>query len=455
MGSTASKEESYGTKKKTHTSKKESYVATLQPTDVVIIYLSLIRKLPSDFDLHLFLIIQSYAGLSFTLSSVNNNLHRGGQDENILYHQLKRRIPRKRNFIPKLISVTTISKDQGWCDSGHDGSRVGSYTYFQLQINRKNRNNSILKSYERVMVHRNIRAGRSFDTATKVFQEPKMDTKFYPWYLVNRNKVKEYIVEKVKWDSNNLYYNPETLICINPSENVRAYSSVYDNNQIGKGHARSMLESKQAWSAWHNNKEQWMVIDLGMEANVQGLVVSGRGKSCKGQSVTEIAVELSCDKSSWIEVGDYQCETFNEHELKFVRLDLNNLKSSSNEYRYVKIRPLCWKKHISMRAGVVIKNVTLPILNLMLKQSKKLFNSTKERECPVYMLKSVFVAGNKGEEEEEQDDFEVQLYSRSHFPGWRNTVQNAKINVMFEPDMYKIIEHPLGIKEEFEELKKF
>ena len=257
---------------------------------------------------------------------------------------------------------------------------------------------------------------------------------------------KEYVVEKVKWDLSNeqLYYNPETLICINPSENARMYSTVWANDKIGTGHARSMLESKQAWSASHSNKEQWMMIDLGMEANVQGLVISGRGRSCKDQSVTDIAVELSRDKSSWVGVGEYKCETFNEDELKFVRLNLSNLKSSSNEYRYVKIRPLRWKKHISMRAGIVIKNVTWPILKLMLKQRKELFRLTKERECPVYMLKSVFEAG--GKEKEQQDDFEVQLYSRSNFPGWRNTVQNAKINVSFRPDMYKIIAHPLGFK---------
>merc|ERR1711871_173329 len=275
---------------------------------------------------------------------------------------------------------------------------------------------------------------------TRVFQEPKMDTKNYPWYLVNRNKGEEYVVENVKRNLNNesLHYNPETLVCINPSEYARVYSSVWDNDKIGIGHARSMLESKQAWSASVSNKEQWMIIDLGMEANVQGIVVSGRGMSCKDQSVTEIAVELSCDESSWIEVGEYKCETFNELELKFVRLNLSHLKSSSNEYRYVKIRPLRWKKHISMRAGVVIKNVTLPILKLMLKQSKEVFQLFKERECPVHMLKSIFEAGG---EEKEQDDFEVQLYSRSNFPGWRNTVRNAKINVPFEPDMYKIIGH--------------
>ena len=58
-------------------------------------------------------------------------------------------------------------------------------------------------------------------------------------------------------------------------------------------------------------------------------------------------------------------------------------------------------------------------------------------------MKSIFEAGG---EEKEQDYFEVQLYSRSNFPGWRNTVRNAKINVSFEPDMYKIIAHPLGLK---------
>ena len=425
---------------------QEDYEATLKPTDVVFIYLSLIRKLPGDFDLHLFLIIQSYAGLSFTLTSSNNCLHRGEEFENVLYHHLKRKIPTKRNFIPKSISVTTTSKDQGWCDMGYDGSRNGSYTYFQLQINRRNScSNSIMKTYERVMVHRNIRAGRLFDTTTKVFQERKMDTKNYPWYLVNRKEGEEHVVENVKWDLKieQLHYNPETLICINPSEDARLYSTVFDNDNIGTGHARSMLESKQAWSASVNNKEQWMIIDLGMQANVQGIVVSGRGRSCKDQSVTEVAVELSCDRSSWIKAGEYKCETFNEQDLKFVRLTLSNLKSSSNEYRYVKIRPLRWKKHISMRAGIVIKNVTLPILKLMLKQSKEVFQLFKERECPVHMLKSIFEAGG---EEKEQDDFEVQLYSRSNFPGWRNTVRNAKINVSFEPDMYKIIAHPLGLK---------
>ena len=52
-----------------------------------------------------------------------------------------------------------------------------------------------------------------------------MDTKNYPWYLVNRKEGKEYVVENIKWDLKNeqLHYNPETLICINPSEYARLY----------------------------------------------------------------------------------------------------------------------------------------------------------------------------------------------------------------------------------------
>ena len=56
--------------------------------------------------------------------------------------------------------------------------------------------------------------------------------------------------------------------------------------------------------------------------------------------------------------------------------------------------------------------------------------------------KSVILAGEKRGEDDEE--FEVQLYSRSHYPGWRNNVQNATIEIEFEPDMYKMIEHPLG-----------
>ena len=48
-----------------------------------------------------------------------------------------------------------------------------------------------------------------------------------------------------------------------PSEHARTYSSVYSGDAIGTGHARSMLDSLQAWSASQNAPGEWMQIDLG------------------------------------------------------------------------------------------------------------------------------------------------------------------------------------------------
>ena len=71
-----------------------------------------------------------------TLSSSNYCLHRGEEFENVLYHHLKKKYQRKEFHTKSNISHNDF-KDQGWCDMGYDGSRKGSYTYFQLQINRR------------------------------------------------------------------------------------------------------------------------------------------------------------------------------------------------------------------------------------------------------------------------------------------------------------------------------
>ena len=49
---------------------------------------------------------------------------------------------------------------------------------------------------------------------------------------------------------------------INPPESSRTYSSIHANNAIGTGHARSMLDSAQAWSSGSNSVDSWMQIDL-------------------------------------------------------------------------------------------------------------------------------------------------------------------------------------------------
>jgi len=79
-------------------------------------------------------------------------------------------------------------------------------------------------------------------------------------------------------------------------ENARKYSSVWGNNAIGTGHARSTINSDQAWSISSRTKsfengEEWVELDLGDVTLVRGVIVQAR----RGydQRVTEFDV-LTC-----------------------------------------------------------------------------------------------------------------------------------------------------------------
>merc|ERR1719355_379653 len=90
------------------------------------------------------------------------------------------------------------------------------------------------------------------------------------------------------------------LRVVNPPERSRRYSSIWGNNRIGTGHARSMLDSPQAWSARWNRVGQWMQIDLGAVKTVSGVVTQGRRQ---GQWVTRYYVKYSTDGRRFYSVG--------------------------------------------------------------------------------------------------------------------------------------------------------
>jgi hypothetical protein len=43
-----------------------------------------------------------------------------------------------------------------------------------------------------------------------------------------------------------------------------------------------MLDSGQAWSAKTWDKNQWLSIDVGKTVEIVGVIMQGRGFSCKG-----------------------------------------------------------------------------------------------------------------------------------------------------------------------------
>jgi hypothetical protein len=86
---------------------------------------------------------------------------------------------------------------------------------------------------------------------------------------------------------------------LNPPESSRSYSSMWDGGKYG--HALSMLDSSQAWSAAANNTNQWMTIDLGNAQEVKGVVIQGRGlgRGYSNQFVKTFKVYYSMDNRSF------------------------------------------------------------------------------------------------------------------------------------------------------------
>ena len=90
---------------------------------------------------------------------------------------------------------------------------------------------------------------------------------------------------------------------VNPAESARTYSTVAGRDAIGTGHARSMLDSPQAWSAATSNLDQeWAQVDLGAVMSVGGVVTQPRAGYYRFQYVTSLRVSTSTDGTSWIDV---------------------------------------------------------------------------------------------------------------------------------------------------------
>jgi fibro-slime domain-containing protein len=128
-------------------------------------------------------------------------------------------------------------------------------------------------------------------------------------------------------------------------EPARSYSSVWGNNAIGSGHARSTLNSPQAWSAQHNNGNQWMKISLDEVKSVAGVTVQGRN-ACN-QFVKKLHVDVSTDGHAWTRVVNNKAATANYHG------SVDIMFEEAVDARYVKFIPTSWYGHISMRAGLI------------------------------------------------------------------------------------------------------
>ncbi len=147
---------------------------------------------------------------------------------------------------------------------------------------------------------------------------------------------------------------------VNPAESARSYSSVHANDAVGTGHARSMLDSAQAWSALTSTVGQFMTISLGSVQTVMGVVTQGR--AAYSQWVSSYKVQTSPDCSVYSDVDGGRVFSGNVETYSQVP----NFFTTPVQASCVRLLPQSWVNFMSMRAGVVVSGG--PVSSLPLTQ---------------------------------------------------------------------------------------
>jgi uncharacterized protein (DUF1501 family)/uncharacterized protein (DUF1800 family) len=141
------------------------------------------------------------------------------------------------------------------------------------------------------------------------------------------------------------------------AETSRTYSSVFAGQAPGKGHARSALNSAQAWSASHMTTGEWMQLDFGSVKSVVGIAVQGRAEYT--QYVQTYTVDVRSDEgSAWVAVtakdgGTIFTSSSTDHHVS------SAMFVSAVQARFVRISPQTWTGFLSMRADAILEGYSV------------------------------------------------------------------------------------------------
>jgi F5/8 type C domain len=116
-------------------------------------------------------------------------------------------------------------------------------------------------------------------------------------------------------------------------------------------HFTPWLNSPQGWSAATNDVNQYITLGTHMPAYITGIIIQGRQNSA--QYVTKADIDVSLDGLTWKSVlTNAVC---NSNITEGVTL----LFPSVEYAKFVKVKPKEWSGHITMRMGLLLKNMDI------------------------------------------------------------------------------------------------
>jgi len=130
----------------------------------------------------------------------------------------------------------------------------------------------------------------------------------------------------------------------------RSSSSVYAGDKMDTGHNRGRLD-QTGWSSQHNTWGQWYQMDNGAPTVITGVAIKGR--ACCSQWVKTFKVLAFTPDEKWVWVDNQKVYQGNFDQETQVIVDFDN----PIQARSVRIYPVSWSNHMSMRCEVRCANV--------------------------------------------------------------------------------------------------
>jgi len=149
---------------------------------------------------------------------------------------------------------------------------------------------------------------------------------------------------------------PSVCSISNPPESQRTYSTVYNNDATGTGHARSMLNSDQAWTAREQAVGQWATISLPNVSSVGGVITQGR-KPSHLQYVSSFKVQASTDCVAFSDVDGGKVFTGNWDNDG----PAQTIFSTPVQAKCIRVLPQTWSQYMSMRFGLLLGSCPPPL----------------------------------------------------------------------------------------------
>lgn len=180
----------------------------------------------------------------------------------------------------------------------------------------------------------------------KIFNTPFSDSDVVQEYESKKSEF-DYTIHSPATNANPSYWSVSSVWAGETTFSQTHYTPWLNNTTLG-------------WAAGVNDANQWISLNYDTPAYIKGVVIQPRANS-ENQFVTKVHVESSLTGAApWTRVvSDVPVSTT-------ITDDAKVLFSSSIFTKYIKVIPVLWNNHITMRMGLLVKPNTSISDNLVL-----------------------------------------------------------------------------------------